>query len=115
MDAAAYEKGEDLLQCFKCDLGFWDACYTTKTNCSHGERCYTGRGKAVDILDVKTLGCVKADECNMVTTVELFQNKTVFVMTKHCCDSPFCNSAHKLPAGSLLFAILVVLSTWHLH
>ena len=37
---------EDLLECFRCDLGFWDACYTTRVYCSPGERCFTGRGKA---------------------------------------------------------------------
>lgn len=46
MEAAGLEAQEELLQCFRCDLGFWDACYTTETNCSLGDRCFTGRGKA---------------------------------------------------------------------
>ncbi len=41
---------EEFLKCFRCDLGFWDTCYTTEINCSIGERCYTGRGKA-GVLD----------------------------------------------------------------
>jgi len=34
------------LECFRCDLGFWDLCYTTKTNCSENELCSVGTGKA---------------------------------------------------------------------
>uniref|UniRef100_A0A3Q2TB76 UPAR/Ly6 domain-containing protein n=1 Tax=Fundulus heteroclitus TaxID=8078 RepID=A0A3Q2TB76_FUNHE len=102
------------LECFRCDLGFWDACYTTETNCSHGELCYTGRGKAADSLDIKTLGCVKAEECNVKTTVELFLNNTVFVMTKSCCDTPFCNSAQKLPICTLHCLALAVLTICHI-
>ncbi|KAM9852104.1 protein Bouncer-like [Aulostomus maculatus] len=110
MDAAEFEE-EDRLGCFRCDLGFWDACYTTETNCTHGERCYTGRGRAADVLDVKTLGCVKAEECNVETTVQLFANKTIYVMTKHCCDTPFCNSAHKLPVNTLPYLAAAILIT----
>ncbi|CAK6960666.1 sperm acrosome membrane-associated protein 4-like [Scomber scombrus] len=114
MEVVAFEEEEDLLDCFRCDLGFWDACYTTKIQCSLGERCYTGRGKAADVLDIKMLGCVKADECDVETTVELFPNKTVLVLTKHCCDTPFCNSAHRLPVDTLLYLTVALLTTWHL-
>lgn len=143
MESVGFEEQEEYLQCFRCDLGFWDACYTTETNCSLGERCYTGRGKAgmlvkaqhkvwrspvyhllnilnvvtlsplADSLDVKTLGCVKAEECGVETTVELFSNQTILVMTKHCCDTPFCNSAHKLPLYTFLYIAAVFLTTWH--
>ncbi|XP_037641199.1 sperm acrosome membrane-associated protein 4-like [Sebastes umbrosus] len=114
MESVGFEEEEELLECFRCDLGFWDACYTTETNCSVGERCYTGRGKAADTLDVKTLGCVRADECDVETTVELFSNNTIFVMTKHCCDTPFCNSVHKLPITTLFSLTVAVLTTWQL-
>ncbi|XP_028281266.1 sperm acrosome membrane-associated protein 4-like [Parambassis ranga] len=113
MESVGFEEQEEYLQCFRCDLGFWDACYTTETNCSLGERCYTGRGKAADSLDVKTLGCVKAEECGVETTVELFSNQTIFVMTKHCCDTSFCNSAHKLPIYTFWYIAAVFLTTWH--
>lgn len=46
MESLGLQEAEESLECFRCDLGFWDACYTTTTNCSLGERCYTGRGKA---------------------------------------------------------------------
>uniref|UniRef100_A0A3B4T722 UPAR/Ly6 domain-containing protein n=1 Tax=Seriola dumerili TaxID=41447 RepID=A0A3B4T722_SERDU len=114
MESVGLAEEEELLECFRCDLGFWDACYTTQTNCSLGERCYTGRGKAADVLDVKTLGCVKEEECDVETTVELFPNKTIFVMTKHCCDTPFCNSAHNLPIYTLLYLTVAFLTTWHI-
>lgn len=159
-----FEEEEKLLQCFRCDLGFWDACYTTETNCSHGERCYTGRGRAgvwdktvslvfsmftnshlcikmvqslqawtktlftlrcytdfynlvslADVLDIKTLGCVKAEECEVETTVELFSNKTIFVLTRHCCETPFCNTAHKHPVYTLLYLTVAFLITWPPH
>uniref|UniRef100_A0A667X8J1 UPAR/Ly6 domain-containing protein n=1 Tax=Myripristis murdjan TaxID=586833 RepID=A0A667X8J1_9TELE len=87
------------LECFRCDLGFWDACYTTKTEC---------------VLDIKTLGCVKEEECEAVTTVELFSNTTVFVMTKYCCDTPFCNAGHKLPVSLLVYLTGAVWTIWHL-
>lgn len=56
MEAVASEEEEDLLDCFRCDLGFWDACYTTKIQCGLGERCYTGRGKA-GLLDETVFVC----------------------------------------------------------
>ncbi|XP_030248881.1 sperm acrosome membrane-associated protein 4-like [Sparus aurata] len=112
MESVGLAEEEELLKCFRCDLGFWDACYTTETNCSLGERCYTGRGKAADTLDIKTLGCVKAEECGEETIVELFSNNTIFVMTKHCCDTPFCNSAHKLRVTTLLYLTVAVLTSW---
>ncbi|XP_038134349.1 sperm acrosome membrane-associated protein 4-like isoform X2 [Cyprinodon tularosa] len=111
MDLEGQEQEEEYLECFRCDLGFWDACYTTETNCSQGELCYTGRGKAADSLDIKTLGCAKAVECNVETTVELFFNNNIFVMTKSCCDTPFCNSAQKIPIGTLFYLTLAVLTT----
>ncbi|XP_056142505.1 sperm acrosome membrane-associated protein 4-like [Lampris incognitus] len=105
-----YEE-EGLLECFRCDLGFWDACYTTIAHCSAGERCYTGRGKAADVLDIKTLGCARADECEMETTVELFSNTTtIYTMTKYCCDTPFCNGAGRPPANTLLYLTVAVLT-----
>ncbi|XP_035493311.1 sperm acrosome membrane-associated protein 4-like [Scophthalmus maximus] len=110
MESVGFVEEEELLECFRCDLGFWDACYTTETNCSLGERCFTGRGKAADVLDVKTLGCVKAEECDVETTVELFPNRTVFVMTKRCCDTPFCNSAHTCPICTLLYLTVALLT-----
>ncbi|KAK5862318.1 hypothetical protein PBY51_017728 [Eleginops maclovinus] len=113
-ESAGFEEGEVPLECFRCDLGFWDACYTTKTKCNAGERCYTGRGKAADSLDVKTLGCVKAEQCNVENTVEFFPNSTIFVMTKHCCSTPLCNWAHKLPNVTLLYLTVAVLTTRHL-
>ncbi|XP_030605013.1 lymphocyte antigen 6 complex locus protein G6d-like [Archocentrus centrarchus] len=111
MESVAFEVEEEYLECFRCDLGFWDVCYTTEINCSLGERCYTGRGKAANSLDVKTLGCAKAEECNVEMKVDLFSNETLFVMTKHCCDTPFCNSASKLSIYTLMY-VTVALTTW---
>nr|XP_057941016.1 sperm acrosome membrane-associated protein 4-like [Doryrhamphus excisus] len=113
MNAEGLEEEEELLQCFRCDLGFWDACYTTETDCNPGERCFTGHGKAADVLDVKTLGCVKAEECDVETTVELFSNNTIFVMTKRCCDASFCNAAFRLRADTLFCITVAFVMSWH--
>ncbi|CAG6015462.1 unnamed protein product [Menidia menidia] len=114
VESVVLEQEEEYLECFRCDLGFWDACYTTETNCSRGELCYTGRGRAADALDVKTLGCVKAEECDVETTVELFSNNTIFAMTKHCCDTPFCNSAQTLSGYTIGHLAVAFLTAWHL-
>ncbi|XP_059909799.1 sperm acrosome membrane-associated protein 4-like [Gadus macrocephalus] len=106
---------EDLLECFRCDLGFWDACYTTRVYCSPGERCFTGRGKAVDLLDVKTLGCVKTEECSAETSLELYPNATLYTMTKHCCDTAFCNAARPArPVGLCSYLTGPALGLWYL-
>ncbi|KAJ0066144.1 hypothetical protein NL108_001381, partial [Boleophthalmus pectinirostris] len=69
-----------------------------------------------DVLDVKILGCAKAEECSIMTTVELYPNKTVFTMTKHCCDTALCNSAHTLAPSSLALCVaLLLLSSWFLN
>ncbi|KAM6967477.1 uncharacterized protein FYW47_006188 [Aplochiton taeniatus] len=110
LDPPVQQDKENLLKCFRCDLGFWDACYTTTTNCSSGEKCYTGRGKAADVLDVKMLGCAKAEECETETTMELFTYPQIYVMTKTCCDTPFCNAAHTLSYNTLLQLTVTSLS-----
>ncbi|XP_023187347.1 sperm acrosome membrane-associated protein 4-like [Xiphophorus maculatus] len=114
MELEGLKPEESYLECFRCDLGFWDACYTTETNCSRGELCYTGRGKAADSLDIKTLGCAKAEECNAKTTVALFLNNTIFIMTKSCCDTPFCNSAQELPIYTVFQITLAGLTISHI-
>lgn len=73
-------------------------------------QCFVPLGE----LDIKTLGCVRAEECEMETTVEFLFNTTVFVMTKHCCNTPFCNSAHKLESAALIYLLVAVLVTRHL-
>lgn len=73
-------------------------------------QCFVPLGE----LDIKTLGCVRAEECETETTVEFLFNTTIFVMTKHCCNTPFCNSAHKLESAVLLYFIVAVLVTRHL-
>lgn len=50
----------------------------------------------------------------METTVEMVSNTTIFVMTKHCCDTPFCNSATTPPASPLLCLAVAALTAWHL-
>jgi hypothetical protein len=66
------------------------------------------------VLDVKLLGCVKAKECELVTNVELFSNTTIYMMTRHCCDTHFCNTGHKLPLNTLFSLSLTTITIIHL-
>lgn len=46
--------------------------------------------------------------------MEILFNATVFVMTKHCCNTPFCNSARKLECAALVYFLVAVLVSRHL-
>ncbi|KAK9960545.1 hypothetical protein ABG768_008394 [Culter alburnus] len=98
------------LECFRCDLGFWDLCYTTKTNCSDDELCYVGIGKAASVLDIKVMGCLPMEECNKTTVVEFLANKTLYIMNTTCCEEDFCNSspAVQLSLTPLFLTILLI-------
>lgn len=89
-------------------LAIWLYCLSHKAWTAPNGRVFAGD------LDIKTLGCVKAEECGVETTVQLFANKTIFVITKHCCDTPFCNSAHKLLKSTFFYPAVAFLATWHI-
>lgn len=89
----------EALQCYKCSIGFWNLCITTKTTCNAGEHCYSGRGKAAGFVDVMMKGCLAEDKCNKTEDVDFgtsSDNKTLYTMTKTCCNTDLCNGA---PAG----------------
>lgn len=65
-----YEEERPFLQCFKCDLGFWDACYTTETTCVPGERCFTGRGKAGAVCFSSFLSNLECHQINLNQILE---------------------------------------------
>ncbi|KAK3551398.1 hypothetical protein QTP70_016634 [Hemibagrus guttatus] len=76
------------LECFHCELGFWDMCHITKVNCSAGEQCFVGIGVAASVLKIKMMGCLAIDDCNKTTIVTFPANKTLYKMTKSlkvCC------------------------------
>ncbi|XP_017555924.1 sperm acrosome membrane-associated protein 4-like [Pygocentrus nattereri] len=99
------------LECFRCDLGFWDVCYTTKTNCSDGEQCFVGIGKAASVLDIKMMGCLNEEDCNKTTTVAFPVNKTVYSLTTHCCDEDRCNGSPAVLMTPLTLLALTVAQT----
>uniref|UniRef100_A0A8B9JP26 UPAR/Ly6 domain-containing protein n=1 Tax=Astyanax mexicanus TaxID=7994 RepID=A0A8B9JP26_ASTMX len=97
--------------CFRCDLGFWDVCYTTKTNCSYEEQCFVGIGKAASVLDIKVMGCLPVKDCNKTTTIEFSSNKTLYTMTKNCCEEDYCNGSPGALMASVTLTILTVAHT----
>nr|XP_046191417.1 lymphocyte antigen 6D-like [Oncorhynchus gorbuscha] len=101
------------LKCYKCDLGFWDLCYTTEVNCNAGENCFSGVGKAIKFVDIKMKGCLKVNECNKTITTDFpnSSNRTVYNIMKACCDTDLCNAAPGLPRMSILPLALATLST----
>ncbi|XP_041740738.1 sperm acrosome membrane-associated protein 4 [Coregonus clupeaformis] len=101
------------LKCYKCDVGFWNMCYTTEVNCNAGEYCFSGVGHAIKIVDIKMKGCLKLDECNKTTTTNFpsDSNHTVYNLTKSCCDKDLCNAAPDLHRMSILPLALATLTT----
>uniref|UniRef100_A0AAY4EFU2 UPAR/Ly6 domain-containing protein n=1 Tax=Denticeps clupeoides TaxID=299321 RepID=A0AAY4EFU2_9TELE len=100
------------LQCFQCDLGLWNSCSNNKTNCSQGEQCFVGIGKAVYFADIREKGCTPKEQCDKNTTVEFSTNKTLYLMKKSCCGNPLCNAAPEpcvaLVPQILMFAVLAL-------
>ncbi|KAG5856603.1 hypothetical protein ANANG_G00009670 [Anguilla anguilla] len=81
------------LECYKCDIGFWQLCFTSRTTCSPGEKCFRGVGQAAHVIDIMKKGCLKQDECDQVSTVEFFANRTIYTMNNTCCATDLCNHA----------------------
>ncbi|XP_052474876.1 sperm acrosome membrane-associated protein 4 [Carassius gibelio] len=98
------------LECFRCELGFWDVCFTTKTNCSGDELCYLGIGKAVSVLDLKVMGCLPMEACNKTKVVEFLPNKTLYTLKTSCCEEDFCNASPsiQLSLAPLLLVLLLI-------
>ncbi|XP_059364664.1 sperm acrosome membrane-associated protein 4-like [Carassius carassius] len=98
------------LECFRCDLGFWDVCFTTKTNCSDDELCYLGIGKAVSVLDIKVMGCLPMEACNKTKVVEFLPNKTLYTLKPSCCEEDLCNAgpSMQLSLAPLLLVVLLI-------
>ncbi|XP_041933184.1 sperm acrosome membrane-associated protein 4 [Alosa sapidissima] len=101
------------LQCYKCNIGFWDLCITTKITCSAGESCFSGEGEAAKVMKIKKKGCLENAKCNMTSEVNFpsDSNTTVYKMKSTCCGSDLCNAAPGLPHISILPLALATLLT----
>ncbi|XP_004073814.1 sperm acrosome membrane-associated protein 4 [Oryzias latipes] len=100
------------LQCYKCDIGFWNLCITSKITCKDGEHCFSGLGTAAKYLDIKMKGCLVVASCNQTEDVNFPSNSntSVYKMTKTCCNSDLCNGAPRLPGGTSLSLAVAVMS-----
>ncbi|XP_023257514.1 prostate stem cell antigen-like [Seriola lalandi dorsalis] len=103
------------LQCYKCKLGFWNLCITTKDTCDEGEHCFSGVGTAASFMNITMKGCLAEADCNSTKEVNFpssSSNTTVYTMTKTCCNTDLCNAAPGLPGASglsLTFATITAL------
>ncbi|KAG7225451.1 hypothetical protein INR49_027445 [Caranx melampygus] len=103
------------LQCYKCDLGFWNLCITTKTTCDEGQHCFSGVGMAASFMNITKKGCLAVADCNKTKEVNFptsSSNATVYSMTKTCCNTDLCNAAPGLQGMSglgLTFATITAL------
>ncbi|XP_036432610.1 sperm acrosome membrane-associated protein 4 [Colossoma macropomum] len=100
------------LQCYNCDIGFWDLCVTTKQTCNAGELCYSGVGKAAGIIKLKMKGCLKEADCNKTSDVNFppSSNSSIYQMTKTCCYGELCNAAPGLSLHTLTLAAASITS-----
>ncbi|MCJ8735579.1 hypothetical protein PDJAM_G00248760 [Pangasius djambal] len=86
------------LQCYKCEIGFWDLCFTSKETCAANQQCFIGRGKTAGVIKLRMSGCLNIAECNKTTDVPFpsGSNTSIYQMTKTCCDTDLCNTAAPL-------------------
>ncbi|XP_014831429.1 PREDICTED: sperm acrosome membrane-associated protein 4-like [Poecilia mexicana] len=91
------------LECYKCSIGLWNLCLTSKITCGTGEHCFSGEGGSGDVK-LKMKGCLEVAKCNKTDDVKLpgSSNTTIYKMTKTCCSTNLCNAAPGLPGASAL-------------
>ncbi|KAM9496930.1 uncharacterized protein Hap1MRO34_003159 [Clarias gariepinus] len=84
------------LQCYKCDLGVFNLCFTSKTTCSGDQQCFSGQGSTLGIT-LSSSGCLSLGECNKTSDVTFPTNSTtIYKFTKTCCNTDLCNTAAPL-------------------
>ncbi|KPP62913.1 sperm acrosome membrane-associated protein 4-like [Scleropages formosus] len=98
------------LQCYKCDLGFWNLCITSTMTCASGEQCFSGVGKAAQVIDIKTKGCLSVAQCNQVSNVTFGSSSVIYSMNKTCCNTDLCNAAPGQTRAALLSLTLATLT-----
>ncbi|XP_004549037.1 sperm acrosome membrane-associated protein 4 [Maylandia zebra] len=94
------------LVCYQCAIGIGSLCVTSEKTCASGELCYSGVGKAIGFVDIKMKGCLAVAKCNKTEDVDFGTNRTVYKMTKTCCNTNLCNAAPGTPTLTLALATI---------
>ncbi|XP_028820679.1 sperm acrosome membrane-associated protein 4-like [Denticeps clupeoides] len=106
--ALCFAVGETLL-CYKCDIGFFNLCVTSQMTCAANQQCFSGVGKAAQVINIKMKGCLDIGLCNQTSDVNFpsSSNTTIYKMTKTCCATDLCNSG----PGVVSLSVLTLLVT----
>ncbi|KAF4081684.1 hypothetical protein AMELA_G00164100 [Ameiurus melas] len=100
------------LQCYKCEIGVFGLCITSKITCDANQQCFSGQGKAVGFVDVSMKGCLDVGSCNQTSNVNFPTNtSTAYKMTKTCCNIDLCNAAAPLSHTHTLTLAIASLAT----
>lgn len=66
------------------------------------------------VVKIKMMGCLAEDDCNKTTILTFPANKTLYKMTKNCCDENYCNGGTEVLMASftLTLALAQIMSNF---
>lgn len=63
---------------------------------------------SASVLDIKVKGCLQEKDCNKTTIVDFPSNKTIYTITKTCCDKDYCNGSPVVQMTSFTLMALTI-------